>query len=120
MVSLLTDVLAHKSTSQVDQISELISLATTMSTISELAALTAQPSLSTPNYQGKNTLSVQNLVDLGLSNTSGFSDSSYGQKRWYSLYNDLTAYGEGTMAGTPVPTTLNELQQLVNKNNNVI
>lgn len=120
--ALLTDVVANKSTSQVDQVSELDALAGIIVKVQDLEAKTA---VGGTNYTGitGGSLQVSELAALGL-NTANLTDGTYSgavlANRLNNVYDNIIAIDHNSALSRATLDSLVEMQALINNTSGIV
>lgn len=120
--TLLTDVVANKTTTQVDQVSELNALASILVKIQDLETKTATGGANYTAITG-GALQVSELATLGL-DTSNLTNGSFGttvlSNRLNSVYDGIIAIDHNSSVSRATLDSLFEMQQLINNTNSII
>ena len=120
--ALLTDVVANKSTSQVDQVSELDALANIIVKIQDLEGKTAVGGTNYTTITG-GALQVSELTALGL-NTTNLTDGTYSgtvlANRLNNVYDNIIAIDHTSAVSRATLDSLAEMQALINNTSGIV
>jgi len=120
--ALLTDVVASKTTTQVDQVSELNALASIIVKIQDLEAKTATGSANYTAITG-GALQVSELTALGL-DTTNLTNTTYGTtalgNRLNSVYDGIIGIDHTSSVSRATLDSLFEMQQLINNTSGIV
>lgn len=120
--AMLTDVVASKTTSQVDQVSELNALASIIVKIQDLEGKLAPGGSNYTAITG-GALQVSELTSLGL-DTSNLTNTSYSGSvlvnRLNNVYDNIIAVDHTTLASRATLDSLAEMQALINNTSGIV
>jgi hypothetical protein len=120
--TLLTDVIANKTTTQVDQVSELNALASIIVKIQDLEGKTATGGANYTAITG-GALQVSELASLGL-DTSNLTNTSYSGSvlvnRLNNVYDNIIAVDHTSSVSRATLDSLAEMQALINNTSGIV
>jgi hypothetical protein len=120
--TLLTDVIANKTTTQVDQVSELNALASIIVKIQDLQSKTAHGGANYTAITG-GALQVSELASLGL-DTSNLTNSAYSGSvlvnRLNNVYDNIIDITDGSSVSRATLDSLAEMQALINNTSGIV
>jgi hypothetical protein len=120
--TLLTDVIANKTTTQVDQVSELNALASIIVKIQDLEGKTATGGANYTAIAG-GALQVSELASLGL-DTSNLTNTSYSGSvlvnRLNNVYDNIIAVDHTSSVSRATLDSLSEMQALINNTSGIV
>jgi hydrogenase maturation factor len=120
--AMLTDVVANKTTTQVDQVSELNALASIIVKIQDLEGKTATGGVNYTAITG-GALQVSELASLGL-DTSNLTNTSYSGSvlvnRLNNVYDNIIAVDHTSSVSRATLDSLAEMQALINNTSGIV